>query len=279
VSTILKALRRLEEEKTPQAGQRPLREEVAKPASPTAKPRRSWLLAASAGVTGVAAGALLLVLWPSVETAPPAATAPRTSSARSVPTAAPRARAAPRRPDVRAAEVPARRSPPAAPAQREAADLSPAALSSPVEVVKRPKAKPLVAEDPPPPSAPRARPAAPAVASPPPESTAPAPQPVASDNAAVAPAVAVPDAAPDTKTPASPTPATAAAASLRVEQVLWHPIAARRVAVVVVAGRDAPLRVHEGDAVGALVVAKIEPSGVVFADGAASLRLGIGESH
>ena len=52
--------------------------------------------------------------------------------------------------------------------------------------------------------------------------------------------------------------------AVRVERTEWHPQVDRRVAVVKIAGRPEPLRLHEGDAVGSLVVTTIKPSGVVF---------------
>ena len=64
---------------------------------------------------------------------------------------------------------------------------------------------------------------------------------------------------------------------LRVERTVWHPIAERRVATIEF-GQDAERReIHEGDAVGPLVVSEIEPSGVVFVHEGVEVRRRIGE--
>ena len=67
-------------------------------------------------------------------------------------------------------------------------------------------------------------------------------------------------------------------AGIRVEQTFWHPRPDRRVAVLALPEREQPLRVHEGDAVGALVVTEIEPSGVVFTQHGQRLRRALGEA-
>jgi hypothetical protein len=61
-----------------------------------------------------------------------------------------------------------------------------------------------------------------------------------------------------------------------VTRTIWHPVAERRVAEVEVRGRPEPLRLHEGDAVGPLVVGRIEPSGVVFLHEQVELRRRVG---
>jgi hypothetical protein len=61
-----------------------------------------------------------------------------------------------------------------------------------------------------------------------------------------------------------------------VEKTLWHPIPARRVAVVEVESQAEPLQLHEGDVVGPLVVATIEPSGVIFHHDGVELRRKVG---
>jgi hypothetical protein len=61
-----------------------------------------------------------------------------------------------------------------------------------------------------------------------------------------------------------------------VARTVWHPVAERRVAEVEVRGRPEPLRLREGDAVGPLVVGKIEPSGVVFLHEQVELRRRVG---
>jgi hypothetical protein len=63
-----------------------------------------------------------------------------------------------------------------------------------------------------------------------------------------------------------------------VERTVWHPLADRRVAVVALADRAESVELHEGDALGPLVVAEIEPTGVVFVHEGVELRRSVG-SH
>ena len=63
---------------------------------------------------------------------------------------------------------------------------------------------------------------------------------------------------------ARPPISTAPAPALRVERTEWHPSPHRRVAVVELDGSGDPLRLREGDVVGALVVGEIQPSAVTF---------------
>jgi hypothetical protein len=52
--------------------------------------------------------------------------------------------------------------------------------------------------------------------------------------------------------------------AITVKRTIWHPTPERRVAQVEVEGREGQIQLHEGDAVGTLVVAEIKPSEVVF---------------
>jgi hypothetical protein len=61
-----------------------------------------------------------------------------------------------------------------------------------------------------------------------------------------------------------------------VVRTVWHPTAERRIAEIEVEGRPELLLLHEGDAVGPLVVSEIEPSGVVFLHDKVELRRRIG---
>ena len=63
MSTILKALRRLEEAKTVQMP-RPLREQVATPPAP--RGGLGWIAACGAALAGVALGAVGFLVWPSI---------------------------------------------------------------------------------------------------------------------------------------------------------------------------------------------------------------------
>jgi hypothetical protein len=64
---------------------------------------------------------------------------------------------------------------------------------------------------------------------------------------------------------------------LRVERTVWHPIAERRVALIEFERSAERREIREGDAVGPLVVSKIEPSGVVFVHDGVEVRRRIGE--
>jgi hypothetical protein len=83
----------------------------------------------------------------------------------------------------------------------------------------------------------------------------------------------------------NPVPPAAGPAVARVEKLpalvvtrtVWHPDPARRRALVQVEGRAEPLELRHGDAVGALVVANIEPSGVIFRMGDVEVRRKIGQ--
>jgi hypothetical protein len=63
---------------------------------------------------------------------------------------------------------------------------------------------------------------------------------------------------------------------LLVAQTSWHPTASRRSATVRV-DSGAPLEVQEGDAVGRLVVSRIEPSSVVFLLEGLEIRRKVGQ--
>jgi hypothetical protein len=75
----------------------------------------------------------------------------------------------------------------------------------------------------------------------------------------------------------APGPAVARASipGVQVQRTSWHPMAERRSAMVEADG--GVIEVREGDAVGAWVVATIEPSGVVFLRNGVEVRRRIGE--
>ena len=327
MSTILKALRRLEEERAATEEPRPLREQIATAARGAERPpRRGWLAAAGALVLGAATGgALIWWLFGTPAAAPVVAAA--------VPTPAPQVPApAPVIP------VPAPPEPAAVPGPPDQA------FASDVEIVDRPEALPMVADSepvqpgpaqpkpgqvrpvessaaaerarqaalaeynaaerarrglppevaspippapaepipvlppaesvaaqPPPTPAPEAAPAPVAPAEPPapaPVAQAPAPE-VAAAQPAPKPAARKPAAAKpaprkvDTKPAPSPAP-PAPEVSVSVAKTQWHPLADRRIAWLRVPGDSEPRRVVEGDVIDGLLIAQIEPSGVVF---------------
>ncbi|MCP3986066.1 MAG: hypothetical protein GY723_16915 [bacterium] len=63
---------------------------------------------------------------------------------------------------------------------------------------------------------------------------------------------------------------------MHVAGTVWHPDPDRRRASVEVQGFSEPLDLKEGDAVGVLVVAEIQPSAVVFLHGSRRLRRSVG---
>jgi hypothetical protein len=149
MSTILKALRRLEEENRAQS-QRPLREEVTRSSSSVKSRRRGWpLLVAMLGL-GVAAGAGAFVFW-YLGGAPGPAQPTQLAAAGSSEPDAESSAAAPRSRKPRGARSARRRpsplpaAPPSAASERE---LPAAALASKVEVMKRPPAQPRIAAGP-----------------------------------------------------------------------------------------------------------------------------------
>jgi hypothetical protein len=153
--------------------------------------------------------------------------------------------------------------------------LSAAALASRVEVVER------IAPPPPPEAAgevsapPASLPAAVAMAG---AASEAFPQPAAPPAATVARREA-PAAGSGRSRPPPVAPSKLVRAfvpSVLVVRTVWHPSAERRVAEIEVEGRPEPLLLHEGDAVGPLVVSEIEPSGVVFLHDEVELRRRIG---
>ncbi len=72
--------------------------------------------------------------------------------------------------------------------------------------------------------------------------------------------------------PDEPIPAVSAAPdepipAVELLEIAWEPAEAERIAVVAVAGADEPRQLHEGDALGPLVLERIERFGVVFRHG------------
>ena len=141
------------------------------------------------------------------------------------------------------------------------------------ETLDAPVPEPPVAVAPPaPPSEPVAppapsrssEPAAPAVRSeprppPPPQPAAPVakPPPVAAKRVLAPPPPSAPE--------------------VQVERTSWHPKPERRVAWVRLEGSAATREIHEGDALGTLVVKEIRPSAVVFLHGTDELQRRVGE--
>ena len=311
MSTILKALRRLEREKTAQSD-RSLNEAVASasPPAPSRRPAR-WFVAGGVLAGALAIGAVVFLVLPSRDEAEGGdpveiAAAPQkpspahpTAKRRRRTAKAPAASAAARkRPALNTGAEPriVPRAQPAAPT-----GLPPAALSSEVEVVKRirpanPSSEPSAAEVEPAEAPPRSWRATEQLARPSESSEDPAARPKPGSRRPAAleakESVQVASAAPTAKPPPTPRaepppkPAPPAAKSepilrspvptVYVQRTIWHPMAERRVAVVALEGNAETLELHEGDVVGPLVVGKIEPSGVFFVHDGVELRRRVG---
>jgi hypothetical protein len=252
MSTILNALRRLEQTKTLQMP-RPLREQVA--TAPTPRRGLSWFVACGAAVVGLALGAAGFIVWPQLGGDFGAGPEGRAELAGE--TAATSQAASVKVPRVAAY---AGDSPPTSVEPSQATrpeSLSAAALASRVEVVDR-MAPPAPSSD--------------AVSEP------PTPLPAAPPDATAARREAAAAGSGRSRpSPVGPSKLVRAfVPSVLVVRTVWHPAAERRVATIEVEGRPEPLLLHEGDVVGPLVVSEIEPSGVVFLHDEVELRRRIG---
>lgn len=274
MSTILKALRRLEQERA-KGAERPLREQVV---VPRVRRRGPW----AARLAAVAALALgFAVTWgmlggvdtpPDPPAAAPAAPAP---VAAAPPAALPRPAAVPAPPAAfpRPAAVPAPPLRPAAPAP--VAGAGPAAVVSPAPhppTTAAPDPTPVhVAVASAPPLPPRAEPPAPPLRS-------ALPGPGATQAPAGESVVASPIPGRVPRLVEEEAPARGARAELPVEVVRtsWHPQAERRAAWVAIGG-EGPREVKEGEWVGAYEVRSIEPDGVLFADGPLLVHRPVGQ--
>ena len=282
MSTILKALDRLERDREGQQGEVPLREQVASEPAPRrgSSLRLFALIAICGGATGAVVAALVMgdggaSPRPSVSpvASAPRAMTPEPPNARRSPvlprvgvsTASGRVAESQERPDLVGAADPGSSAPssvgvassepdPVAEVPSKvvygSADLPVAALQSEVALIDRPVAPPVREAEPLRVAAPAPRREVEPRAAEPLERVAPA--------ASASPAASVP-------TPAVPsTGPSAATPDVRVARTVWHPTPSRRYALVGVAGADEPIRVREGDTVGSAVVSEIDPAGVVF---------------
>lgn len=258
MSTILKALRRLERERQPDPS-RPLHEDVVayRPGEPQESPRRPVSLAAGAAVV-IALG--LGGLWLSSEgggsgSEPWLAAEPRASAGAESRERSARTTTAPRPAPPVAVTEPARRLEPAPKPQPVAPDLpSPAAW-----VEEASDAAPATDDELP-------------YRLPDPTPLAAFEVPAPREEVAEVSTVPARPARTRLAEPEPPSPAPTA----KVESTTWHPDPGRRVARVSAPGRDA-VSLREGDALGELVILRIEPAGVVFLYRGHELRQGVGE--
>jgi hypothetical protein len=276
VSTILRALQRVEGEKSREGEMGALREGVVPPGEPLVREgRRRWRIGLAVSLAGILLGFFLWWLIPAEEVTQPSARLPAETAPD--PTA-PSARPEGPLPGPRELEVAAAR--PAAPAE-------PVRSSPPPQAVTAPPPRQLV-EEPPPPvpvaKAPARVAAEPVAAAPPipPPIEKPAPEKRIAELPPPAAAPPPPAAKPATQPPPKLAPPPARPAPARVAKIrppkvtvkrtIWHPTPERRMARIEVEGRKGSLELREGDAVGTLVVGEIRPSGVVFLHGGEKLH-------
>jgi hypothetical protein len=257
MSTILKALRRLEEQKSA-ATQRPLRDEVV--LAPGRKSRRGGLVVAIAAAIAFAlVGAALVALFDRVPEADPRSA--------QVPIAEPDVAAPPAADsgvavadDETVTEVTVA-SPEAKQRGIQVPPVVPIPAAEPDFEIVRPESKPrpfipsmqvdpMPARD----DAGSARPNA-------------APQRVAEPNFVEEGVV---------QEEADAAPATGGGVSVHVARTQWHPSPDRRIAWIEVDGAAAPREVHEGERIGSYVVREIQPAAVLFSEGGVSLRREVG---
>lgn len=274
MSTILKALRRLEEDKTSQI-RRPLGEPIGNPTVLTQG--RGWLVAVAALSVGIGLGAVGLLLLPRAgfDHAPGIAATPAPGLEIPVPGLAPilsspETPGSPEIPIVLA--LPVDLQPEVIPGEV----LSQAAFTSGVEIADQ-----------------VALPTNPIPERQPPDGAES--HDTVSDNAGDRAVVAVTlepsqESPPPLTIEVSPAvsaplrPARLASSKLArvpipavsVARTIWHPRSERRVAEINVEGRAVPLFLREGDAVGPLVVSQIDPSGVVFLHDQIEVRRRVG---
>lgn len=308
MSTILKALQRLEDEKSANV-ERSLDEQIVANRPPSDPDRRGLRIGAVA-IGGLAVAAAVFFFWPTRE-GPVAEVAMEPRPLEAAPVAAIAQEVA--------AEKPRRRpsARPAAPDARAQRDLPEREVASIVEVVKRLDAQPADSAAPvalstraaPIAKTDTARPArrpsarkpdsqvAGAAARPRPArkqvANAELPATRISENSAaakIAPALPAPvEIAAVAATPAPTASITASVReperkvvqraklpSLSVEKTIWHPDVGQRVAIVKLVDAGEVLRLKEGDAVGPLVVQVIRPGSVLFNHDGIEIQYNVG---
>lgn len=279
MSTILRALQRVEGEKDGEAEMGGLREGVVSPGEPLVREGRSrWRIGVGAALAVLLLSFFLWQMLPGEEVTAPSA--PPSADVATSPKASPGPAHRPEGAAPPPGEFAAEAAMPPSPVEEVRESLPPPVAAAP------PEPRPRVTAPPPPIEVPAPRP----VAAPPPsriEEPAP-PKPVA--KVPPAPVEPPPPAvelsvqpSPRLAPPPKPSP-PARVATLRppkviVKKTVWHPTPERRVARIEVEGHKGPLDLHEGDAVGTLVVAEIQPSGVVFLHGGEKLHRQVGKGR
>jgi hypothetical protein len=235
MSSILKALERLEEERRDGAPGTPAAEPTRPPPPRPARGRRLGAMALAFGVGLGLAGVLLWVAQ--VDRVAPQETSRLDASQ----LARPQGDLVPREP----------------------ATADPAPLDRPLEVGE--VVAPIPAVD----AVPPAAASVPEVIGDP----RPPPTPPVAVRAPTAPPV------PSARQPAEPADVAVVTTDppLEVARTVWHPAHERRSATIRVDGRDAPVEVHEGDAIDRFVVLEIKPSAVLFDHAGTRVELRIGD--
>lgn len=270
MSSILNALRKLEEEQRP-VDEGPLREDVA--LAPGRSPAFApWAAALVGGLAVVLVSALLVrSFWGTGATVPDPA--PTSEPQWADPDSADRTlaagglaerRLAARRTEPHAPLSPSTRGVDEAPVERAARSRS-SVPPPPAEgtVASRRRPEPVVPSAPPTARSAPSPPPRPDPPSPAPRRAAPAPKPQPVQAAVAPPAPPVEVAAP------KPAP-------MQVAQIAWHPDSERRRAWLRVDGEEGRREVREGDKVGNYTVVRIEPSSVLFQSGDIELRQPLG---
>lgn len=257
MSTILKALRRLEQERS-KGAEKPLREQVVLSRARRRGPWLAWLVTGAALALGFAATWAVLDGYGEPPAEPGAVSAPPAAVAAPAPAAPPIRVAPPPTPTPAPAARMVVAPPPVAAPAAGAIAATPPAAREPVPSARPAAPPPRVAAVPP--AAPRARDPEPVYADEDPVVTAPI--------TGRAPRFADDD----------EEPARSARSELPVSVVRtsWHPQAERRAAWVAIGG-ESPREVKEGEWVGAYEVRSIEPDGVLFADGPLLVHKPVGQ--
>jgi hypothetical protein len=278
VSTILKALRRLEQERA-KGAPRPLREDVVVARGRARGAGATWAMTGVAVAIGFAATWGVLAGLGGDPSDPPAVSAAPPPAAPSAAPSPPALAAVPRAP-APAPAAPASGAPAIAATRPVTPRTSPSTPPHPPAPQSAPAPAPLRAPGASaPPGAAASEPARAAAASPAPRPAPVASAPVARRRAEDTALVARPIAgrAPRIVDEPDEAPRSAAGAlPVQVVRTSWHPQPDRRAAWVAV-GSEAEREVHEGQWVGAYEVRAIEPDGVLFADGPLLVHRGVGE--
>lgn len=304
MSTILRALQRLEKEKGGDGEMSGLGDGLAPGGEPPVRVGGArWRIGIAVFLVLLLGGFFLRWLLSTEEVGQPSAESPPAIAAAPKPPSESLTRPPRRPPPQYEAEIAAARpggpaeqigvsppsqpvaAPPPLPPIEEVAPRAPVAQAPPAAKPPPPAAEPAV-QPPPRIAEPPALPEPVAAAPPPPlpieepaprEQVAEVPPPPAAEPAVQPPPPIARPPAPKASAPARV--ATVRPPKVTVRKTIWHPTPGRRVAEIEVEGRKGPLELREGDAVGTLVVSEIQPSGVIFLHGGEKLHQKVGSGR